>query len=108
MSFFDRNKPSGKSASQPAAPGPTTPSPAAPGAGGSDSELDARGLNCPLPILRAKKALNELTEGQILRVVATDPGSIKDFEAFAKQTGNELVESGEEGGEFIFKIKKMG
>ncbi|MDH5650140.1 MAG: sulfurtransferase TusA family protein [Gammaproteobacteria bacterium] len=72
-----------------------------------DSELDARGLNCPLPILRAKKALNELQTGQVLRVVATDPGSIKDFQAFAKQTGNDLVESGEENGEFTFLIKKM-
>ena len=73
-----------------------------------DSELDARGLNCPLPILRAKKALNELSGGQVLRVIATDPGSVKDFEAFAKQTGNELVESGEANGEFNFLIKKSG
>lgn len=73
-----------------------------------DQELDARGLNCPLPILRAKKALNDLTDGQVLRVVATDPGSVKDFQAFAKQTGNELLESGEEGGEFTFLIKKAG
>lgn len=73
-----------------------------------DSELDARGLNCPLPILRAKKALNELSGGQVLRVIATDPGSVKDFEAFAKQTGNELVESGEANGEFNFLIKKTG
>ncbi len=71
-----------------------------------DQELDARGLNCPLPILRAKKALNELTGGQVLRVIATDPGSVKDFEAFAKQTGNELMESTEESGEFRFLIKK--
>lgn len=71
-----------------------------------DQELDARGLNCPLPILRAKKALNELTGGQVLHVIATDPGSVKDFEAFAKQTGNELMESTEENGEFRFLIKK--
>lgn len=71
-----------------------------------DQELDASGLNCPLPILRAKKALGTLSAGQILRVVATDPGSVKDFEAFAKQTGNELMESGEEGGKFVFRIKK--
>ena len=71
-----------------------------------DQELDARGLNCPLPILRAKKALNELTGGQVLRVIATDPGSVKDFEAFAKQTGNELMESTGESGEFRFLIKK--
>ena len=55
-----------------------------------DKELDARGLNCPLPILRAKKALAELQSGQVLRVISTDPGSVKDFAAFAKQTGNEL------------------
>jgi tRNA 2-thiouridine synthesizing protein A len=73
-----------------------------------DQELDARGLNCPLPILRAKKALNDLSGGQVLRIVATDPGSVKDFQAFAKQTGNELLESGEGGGEFTFLIKKKG
>ncbi len=71
-----------------------------------DQELDASGLNCPLPILRAKKALNTLTTGQILRIVATDPGSVKDFEAFSKQTGNDLLSSGEEAGKFIFMIKK--
>lgn len=71
-----------------------------------DKELDARGLNCPLPILRTKKALNELTGGQTLKVVATDPGAIKDFQAFAKQTGNELVESGEANGEFTFVLRK--
>lgn len=73
-----------------------------------DQELDARGLNCPLPILRAKKALNDLDGGQVLRIVATDPGSVKDFQAFTKQTGNELLESGETDGEFIFLIKKAG
>ena len=73
-----------------------------------DQELDARGLNCPLPILRAKKALNDLSSGQVLRIVATDPGSVKDFQAFANQTGNELMESGEENGEFTFLIKKAG
>ena len=72
----------------------------------ADLELDARGLNCPLPILRAKKALNNMTSGQVLHVVATDPGSIKDFEAFARQTGNELVESSEVDGEFMFLVKK--
>lgn len=60
-----------------------------------DKEVDARGLNCPLPILRAKKALAELDGGQVLRVVSTDPGSVKDFQAFARQTGNELVSQGE-------------
>ena len=71
-----------------------------------DQELDARGLNCPLPILRAKKALSALTGGQILKIVATDPGSVKDFEAFANQTGNELLESSEQNGEFHFLMKK--
>lgn len=71
-----------------------------------DQELDASGLNCPLPILRAKKAIASLDSGQILRIVATDPGSVKDFEAFAKQTGNELMESGEEDGKFVFMMKK--
>jgi tRNA 2-thiouridine synthesizing protein A len=73
-----------------------------------DMELDARGLNCPLPILRAKKSINELAPGQVLRIVATDPGSVKDFEAFSKQTGNELLESTEENGEFVYLIKKAG
>ena len=71
-----------------------------------DQELDASGLNCPLPILRAKKTLNGMESGQLLRIVATDPGSVKDFEAFAKQTGNELIESGEEGGKYTFLLKK--
>ena len=71
-----------------------------------DQELDASGLNCPLPILRAKKAIAGLESGQVLRIVATDPGSVKDFEAFAKQTGNELLESGEEDGKFVFMMKK--
>jgi len=71
-----------------------------------DQELDATGLNCPLPILRAKKALSSMQSGKILRIVATDPGSVKDFEAFAKQTGNQLLESGEEGGKFVFLLKK--
>ena len=71
-----------------------------------DEELDASGLNCPLPILRAKKALNTMDSGKILRIIATDPGSVKDFEAFAKQTGNELLESIEAGGKYEFLIKK--
>lgn len=71
-----------------------------------DQELDATGLNCPLPILRAKKALATLTTGQVLRVVSTDPGSVKDFDAFAKQTGNTLVESRQEAGKYLFLIKK--
>ena len=72
----------------------------------ADQELDASGLNCPLPILRAKKALGGMESGQILHIIATDPGSVKDFEAFANQTGNELMSSGEEGGKFVFDIKK--
>jgi len=71
-----------------------------------DQELDACGLNCPLPILRAKKSLSSLESGQVLRIIATDPGSVKDFEAFAKQTGNELLESSEEAGKFHFLVKK--
>ncbi|OFZ70006.1 MAG: preprotein translocase subunit TatC [Betaproteobacteria bacterium RBG_16_58_11] len=71
-----------------------------------DKELDARGLNCPLPILRTKKGLAELTSGQVLKVIATDPGSVKDMQAFAKQTGNELVSSAEASGEFTFFMKK--
>ncbi|MDX2506599.1 MAG: sulfurtransferase TusA family protein [Gammaproteobacteria bacterium] len=71
-----------------------------------DKELDASGLNCPLPILRAKKALTDLDAGQVLHIIATDPGSVKDFEAFANQTGNELMESSENGGKFEFLIKK--
>lgn len=71
-----------------------------------DKELDARGLNCPLPILRTKKSLAELGSGQVLKIVATDPGSVKDFQAFAKQTGNELMSSAEGSGEFTFFMKK--
>lgn len=69
-------------------------------------ELDARGLNCPLPILRAKKALNGLQNGQVLRIRATDPGAVKDFDAFCKQTGNELVSSEQNSDEYIFHIRK--
>ena len=71
-----------------------------------DKELDAQGLNCPLPILRAKKALAEMTSGQVLRIMATDPGSVKDFAAFAKQTGNELLSTAEQGKEYEFFIKR--
>lgn len=69
-------------------------------------ELDARGLNCPLPILKTKKALAEMVSGQVLRVLATDPGSVRDFQAFAKQTGNELLAHSEENKEFIFFMKR--
>lgn len=71
-----------------------------------DKELDARGLNCPLPILRAKKALGEVSSGQVLKILSTDPGSVKDFAAFAKQTGNELLSTAEAGSEFTFFMKK--
>ncbi len=71
-----------------------------------DKELDARGLNCPLPIIKTKKALNDLGSGQVLRVTSTDSGSVKDMEAFAKQTGNELLGSSQEGGGYVFFIKK--
>jgi tRNA 2-thiouridine synthesizing protein A len=71
-----------------------------------DKELDARGLNCPLPILRAKKALTEMTGGQVLRILSTDPGSVKDFEAFAKQTGNELLASAQNNKEYEFFMKR--
>jgi len=71
-----------------------------------DKELDARGLNCPLPIIKTKKALNDLSSGQVLRVTSTDSGSVKDMEAFAKQTGNELLSSGQEAGNYVFLIKK--
>ena len=71
-----------------------------------DKEVDARGLNCPLPILRAKKALADMQAGQVLRVVATDPGSVKDFAAFARQTGNELVEQQTVGEEFIHVLRR--
>ncbi len=72
----------------------------------ADKELDARGLNCPLPILKAKKALAEMTSGQTLRVVATDAGSVRDFQAFAKQTGNELVEQNTAGTEYISVLRR--
>lgn len=71
-----------------------------------DRDLDVRGLNCPLPILRAKKALSDLGSGQVLRVLATDPGSVKDFQAFAKQTGNELLSHAEADQVFTFFVKK--
>lgn len=71
-----------------------------------DKDLDARGLNCPLPILRAKKALTDMLPGQILRITATDPGSVKDFQAFCKQTGNELLSQTEANREFIVLMKR--
>ncbi len=70
------------------------------------AELDASGLNCPLPVLKAQKALKDLAAGEVLKVVATDPGSVEDFEAFCQTTGNELLESEAEDGIFTFVIKK--
>ena len=72
----------------------------------ADREVDARGLNCPLPILKAKKALADMGSGQVLKVVATDPGSVRDFQAFARQTGNELVEQSSAGGEFTHYLRR--
>jgi tRNA 2-thiouridine synthesizing protein A len=71
-----------------------------------DREVDARGLNCPLPILRAKKSLNDMASGQVLRILATDPGSVRDFQAFSRQTGNELLSSAEHDGQFEFFLRK--
>ena len=71
----------------------------------ADKTLDAKGLNCPLPILKAKKAINEVPKGGTLEVLSTDPGSVADFEAFCRTTGNELMETGEESGVYRFVIK---
>lgn len=71
-----------------------------------NEELDARNLNCPLPILRAKKTLNKMQSGEVLRILATDPGAVKDFEAFASQTGHQLLDSSEVDSEFHFLLKK--
>ena len=71
-----------------------------------DKEIDTRGLNCPLPILRAKKALTDMQSGQLLKVVATDPGSLRDFQAFARQTGNELVEQKQQGEEIVHVLRR--
>ena len=71
-----------------------------------DMELDARGLNCPLPILKAKKSLTDMQSGQVLKIIATDPGSVKDFQAFSKQTGNELLSQAEANKEFTFFLKR--
>jgi tRNA 2-thiouridine synthesizing protein A len=72
----------------------------------ADQELDVRGLNCPLPILKTKKALNTMASGDTLHVVATDPGSVLDFKAFAAQSGNALLEAVETDGVFSFRIRK--
>ena len=71
-----------------------------------DQEMDTSGLGCPLPILRARKVLESMEHGQILRVIATDPGSVKDFEAFAKHTGHQLLDSRQAEGKFLFHIRR--
>jgi len=71
-----------------------------------EREVDARGLNCPLPILRTKKALNDMQSGQVLRILATDPSALRDFQAFAKQTGNELSQHVEQDGVFSFLVRR--
>ena len=72
----------------------------------ANKEIDTRGLNCPLPILKAKKALSEMQAGEILKVVATDPSSTRDFQAFARQTGNELLEQSQNGGDYIHFMRR--
>ena len=72
----------------------------------AQKEIDTRGLNCPLPILKAKKALSELEAGQVLKVLATDPGSVRDFQAFARQTGHELLEQSTVGEEFVHYLRR--
>jgi TusA-related sulfurtransferase len=72
----------------------------------AQKEIDTRGLKCPLPILKAKKALVDMQSGQVLKVVATDPGSMRDFQAFARQTGNELVEQSSANDEFIHYLRR--
>jgi TusA-related sulfurtransferase len=72
----------------------------------ANKEVDARGLNCPLPILKAKKALAELASGELLRVIATDPGSVRDFQAFARQSGNELVEQTTVGSDYVHLLRR--
>jgi tRNA 2-thiouridine synthesizing protein A len=71
-----------------------------------DKEFDASGLACPLPIVKTKKSLADMGAGQVLRVVATDPGSVSDMAAFTEQTGHQLLSSGQEGGKYVFMIKK--
>ena len=72
----------------------------------ADKELDTRGLNCPLPILKAKKALADMASGEVLKVMATDPGSVRDFQAFARQTGNDLVQQDAVGQEFVHFLRR--
>jgi TusA-related sulfurtransferase len=72
----------------------------------AQKEIDTRGLNCPLPILKAKKALADMGSGEVLKVVSTDPGSVRDFQAFARQTGNELVEQATLNDEFVHYLRR--
>jgi tRNA 2-thiouridine synthesizing protein A len=72
----------------------------------AQKEIDTRGLNCPLPLLKAKKALSDMVSGQILKVMATDPGSVRDFQAFARQTGHELLEQSQLGKEFLHYLRR--
>ena len=72
----------------------------------ADKELDTRGLNCPLPILKAKKALADMASGEVLKVMATDPGSVRDFQTFARQTGNDLVQQDTVGAEFLHYLRR--
>lgn len=72
----------------------------------AEKEIDTRGLNCPLPILKAKKALADMRSGEVLKVLSTDPGSMRDFQAFARQTGNELVEQSTQADEFIHFLRR--
>ena len=73
-----------------------------------DTTLDTRGLRCPLPVLRARKAMQRVAPGEVLRVLATDPGTVGDFQAFCAATGHDLMEHGEQAGEFTFRIRKKG
>lgn len=73
-----------------------------------DKELDVRGLSCPLPILRTRQVLKAIEAGKVLKITSTDPGSLRDFEAFATQTGNELVETRQSNGEYVFVLRKQG
>ena len=72
----------------------------------ADREIDARGLNCPLPVLRTKRALNEMQVGEVVRIRATDPGSMRDFEAFSRQSGHQLMSAAKADGEFVFLLRK--
>ena len=69
-------------------------------------EVDASGLNCPLPILKAKKALSEMSSGEVLKVISTDPGSVRDFQAFSRQTGNELLQQDEQGDAWVHLLRR--